>query len=70
MSDKICKKESLFTKEKGVGRMAVLAVPNESIPVVTAEKAKAFIAELNQNKVTEKFLEECKKAGEIFEWEK
>ena len=46
--------------------MQKLSKPINKITLVRAEHSKKFIEEFNKNKVSEEFLESCKKAGELF----
>ena len=46
--------------------MAVLAKPINRISVIKRQESQEFVREFNQNKVTNDFLESCKKAGKLF----
>lgn len=46
--------------------MAVLAKPINRISVIKRQESQEFVREFNQNKVTNVFLESCKKAGKLF----
>lgn len=46
--------------------MAVLAKPINRISVIKRQESQEFVCEFNQNKVTNDFLESCKKAGKLF----
>ena len=39
---------------------------NNRMQIIKADDANEFIRELNENKVTDEFLESCRKAGELF----
>lgn len=54
----MCKKEGK--------NMAVLAKPINRISVIKKQESRGFVREFNQNKVTNEFLESCKKAGKLF----
>lgn len=54
----MCKKEGK--------NMAVLAKPINKISVIKKQESREFVREFNQNKVTNEFLESCKKAGKLF----
>lgn len=46
--------------------IASLAKPINSMPIIKEQEAREFIYEFNENKVTEEFLDSCKKAGRLF----
>ena len=46
--------------------MAVLAKPINRISDIKRQESQEFVREFNQNKVTNDFLESCKKAGKLF----
>ena len=46
--------------------MAVLAKPINRIAVIKKQESQEFVREFNENKVTKKFLDSCKKAGKLF----
>ena len=46
--------------------MVVLAKNNPNLFIIKKEKAKKFIEESNENKITEDFLNECLKTIELF----
>ena len=46
--------------------MAVLAKPINRIAVVKKQESQKFVREFNENKVTNEFLDSCKKAGKLF----
>lgn len=46
--------------------MAVLAKPVNKISVIKNENSQKFVREFNKNKVSNEFLDSCKKAGELF----
>lgn len=39
---------------------------NNRMQIIRMDDANEFIRELNENKVTDEFLESCRKAGELF----
>lgn len=39
---------------------------NNRMQIIRKDDANEFIRELNENKVTDEFLESCRKAGELF----
>lgn len=41
-------------------------VPINRITVVKKQESQKFVREFNENKVTNEFLESCKKAGKLF----
>lgn len=46
--------------------MAVLAKPLDKITVIEQKDSPKFLREFNKNKVTDEFLDSCKKAGKLF----
>ncbi|MBS5364776.1 MAG: hypothetical protein ACLUW4_06355 [Butyribacter sp.] len=46
--------------------MAVLAKPINKIAIVKEKESRKFVREFNKNKVTNEFLDSCKKAGKLF----
>lgn len=46
--------------------MAVLAKPVNRIPLIPSEHSRKFIKEFNENKISEEFLDSCRKAGKLF----
>jgi hypothetical protein len=50
--------------------MAVLAKPINKLIIVSEKESKNFVREFNKNKVTDAFLDSCKKAGRLFESKK
>lgn len=46
--------------------MAVLAKPVNKVKVISIQNSQQFITEFNKNKVSDDFLESCKKAGNLF----
>lgn len=46
--------------------MAVLAKPVNKISVIKEKDSQKFVREFNKNKITEEFLESCKKATGMF----
>lgn len=52
-------------KKEGI-HMAVLAKPVDKVPLIKKEESRNFIREFNDNKVSNDFLESCKKAGRLF----
>ena len=59
------KENGLMYKKEGKN-MAVLAKPINRISVIKRQESQEFVREFNQNKVTNDFLESCKKAGKLF----
>lgn len=53
------------TKEER-GDMAVLAKPVNKISVIREQDSRKFVRDFNANKVSEEFLDSCKKAGVLF----
>ncbi|WP_143322683.1 hypothetical protein [Clostridium sp. HBUAS56010] len=51
---------------KEVDDMAVLTKPVNKMLVIDKDSSKKFISDFNKSKVTEEFLETCKKAGKLF----
>lgn len=54
------------TDKKGGISMAVLAKPINKIAVIKEQESQKFVREFNENRVSEKFLDSCKKAGKLF----
>ena len=53
--------------------MAVLATNKPNMLAIKEGKMKAFIKESNKNKISDEFLEECRKAAKLFrkkQWER
>ena len=46
--------------------MAVLATNKPNMFAIKEGKMKAFIKESNKNKISDDFLEECRKAAKLF----
>ena len=46
--------------------MAVLAKPINRIAVIKKQESQEFVRDFNKNKVTEDFLDSCRKAGKLF----
>lgn len=59
----------IIIERKG-DNMAVLAKPINRIRVIKKEDSKRFLEEFNKNKISKELLEQCKKAGELFEHHK
>ena len=53
-------------KNNGVCKMAVLATNKPNMFAIKEGKMKDFIKESNDNKITNDFLEECRKASKLF----
>lgn len=51
---------------EGGEEMAVLAKPVNKISVIKEKDSQKFVREFNKNKITEEFLESCKKATSMF----
>lgn len=58
-------KNRLADKKEGEG-MAVLAKPINRITVIKSPESQTFVREFNGNKLTDNFLDSCKKAGRLF----
>lgn len=56
-------KQSDNTKEDF---MVALTKKNDRLPVIAADKSKEFIAKSNENRLTDEYLEVCKKSSELF----
>jgi hypothetical protein len=50
--------------------MAVLAKPINKLIIVSEKESRNFVREFNKNKVTDAFLDSCKKAGKLFDRKK
>lgn len=59
-------KKDLYTKDKEVDQMAVLAKPSNRITQINADSTKKFLKEFNNNKPTDEFLKTCRSASELF----
>ena len=46
--------------------MAVFAKPINKMTVIKNQKSQEFVREFNNNKVSDEFLDSCKKAGRLF----
>ena len=46
--------------------MAVLAKPINKMAIIKEKESRKFGREFNKNKVTNEFLDSCKKAGKLF----
>lgn len=46
--------------------MSVLAKPINRITIIKEQDSKEFVRKFNENKVSEKFLDSCKKAERLF----
>ena len=60
------KGENYSTDKREEKDMAVLAKPINRIAVVKKQESPKFVREFNENKVTNEFLDSCKKAGKLF----
>lgn len=58
------------TDEREGKHVAVLAKPINRMSVIKKQESQEFVREFNKNKVSEDFLDSCKKAGKLFEKEK
>lgn len=47
-------------------RMAVLAKPVNRVSVIQEKDSRKFVRNFNKNKISEEFLDSCKKAGKLF----
>lgn len=59
-------KEKHSTNKKEGHNMAALAKPINRMAVIKKQDSQEFVREFNKNKLTEEFLESCKKAGRLF----
>ena len=55
-----------YDTNEGGEEMAVLAKPVNKISVIKEKDSQKFVREFNKNKITEEFLESCKKATDMF----
>lgn len=55
----------IIIKRRGI-TMAVLATNKPNMFAIKEGKMKAFIKESNKNKISDEFLEECRKAAKLF----
>lgn len=55
------------TDKKEGEDMAVLVKPINKVAVIREQESQKFVREFNENKVSEKFLDSCKKAGRLFD---
>lgn len=46
--------------------MAVMAKPVKRIDVISKKDSPEFVRKFNENKVSNEFLNSCKKAGKLF----
>ena len=53
-------------QDNGVDTMAVLATNKPNMFAIKEGKMKEFIKESNKNKLSDEFLEECRKAAKLF----
>ena len=53
-------------QNNGVWKMAVLATNKPNMFAIKEGKMKEFIKESNKNKISDEFLEECRKAAKLF----
>lgn len=65
MMQKDSEKEKCTKEENDI--MAVLAKPVNKISVIQEKDSRAFVRDFNKNKVSEEFLNSCKKAGKLFD---
>lgn len=47
-------------------RMAALAKPVNRVSVIQEKDSRKFVRNFNKNKISEEFLDSCKKAGKLF----
>lgn len=59
-------RSSRYDTNEGGEEMAVLAKPVNKISVIKEKDSQKFVREFNKNKITEEFLESCKKATSMF----
>ena len=59
-------KENSLTDTKERKHMAVLAKPINKMAIIKEKESRKFVREFNKNKVTNEFLDSCKKAGKLF----
>jgi len=60
------KKYKLIEEEWGNVKMSIMAKSKANNFAIKSSSAKEFIKEMNKNKITESFLEECKIASKLF----
>lgn len=53
-------------QNNGVWKMAVLVTNKPNMFAIKEGKMKEFIKESNKNKISDEFLEECRKAAKLF----
>lgn len=58
--------ENYLTDTKEGEYMAVLAKPINKMAIIKEKESRKFVREFNENKVTNEFLNSCKKAGKLF----
>ena len=61
------KQKNSLTDTKEGKHMAVLAKPINKIAIVKEKESRKFVREFNKNKVTNEFLDSCKKAGKSYQ---
>lgn len=54
------------TNDKEEAEMAVFAKPKAVLPVIRADKSHEFIQTSNKKKLTDSYLNSCKKASSLF----
>lgn len=59
-------KDEHGTNKKEGNNMATVAKPINRMAIIKKQDSQEFVREFNKNKVTEEFLESCKKAGKLF----
>lgn len=59
-------KDEYVTNKKEGNNMATVAKPINRMAIIKKQDSQEFVREFNKNKVTEEFLESCKKAGKLF----
>ena len=59
-------KENSLTDTQEGKHMAVLAKPINKMAIIKEKESRKFVREFNKNKVTNEFLDSCKKAGKLF----
>lgn len=59
-------KEECSTNKKEGNNMVALAKPVNRMAVIKKQDSQEFVRKFNKNRVTEEFLESCKKAGKLF----
>lgn len=57
----------IIMRKKGVKKMAVAVKPTNRVVKIEAKDSAKFIEEFNRNKVSQEFLNSCKKATRLFD---